>query len=141
MYNSRSRRTGYDRYPESFAVPENYSGNAFRGGVADDIELNADSETAESLSENSAENIEEAFESADQEEIESVETMAKGDSKLHFSKKPFASKLGFGFNASRLFGSSFGVEELLLIGLILLISQSENNEDVIALLVLLLFIG
>ena len=47
----------------------------------------------------------------------------------------------FGFNVGKLFSGGIGVEELLIIGLILLIAQSENNEDIIVLLALLLFIG
>ena len=140
MYNSRPRSIGYERYSNSFAVPENYSGSAFRGDIATDLKPEL-KETEDSFAENEAESVEQSFDDEPVQEPESVDTMAKQESPLHISKKPFASRLGFGFNVGKLFGGSFGIEELLLIGLILLISQSENNEDIIALLVLLLFIG
>ena len=141
MYNSRSRRTNYDGYSRDFVLPENYSGNAFREDSADDVKVDAESESViESLVEND-EGAEEPFERAEDVSEESVNTMGKCDIPLHNQRKPFSSKLGFGFNVGKLFGGSFGVEELLLIGLILLISQNDNNEDIIALLVLLLFIG
>ena len=38
-------------------------------------------------------------------------------------------------------GGMIGIEDLLIIGLIFLIAQKENNEDIIVLLALLLFIG
>ena len=142
MYNSRPRRIGYERYPESFAVPENYSGSAFRGEISADDGADVESEGGtDYFINNDTQASEATFEELGQQEDESVDTMAKKEGPLHTSKKPFSSKLGFGFNAGKLLGGSFGIEELLLIGLILLISQSENNEDIIALLVLLLFIG
>ena len=61
MYNSRPRRIGYDSFPESFAVPENYSGNAFRGTISEVGEGTMDSEVVSPASENDVERAEEVF--------------------------------------------------------------------------------
>ena len=128
MYSSRVHRKDYEGYPQGFALPENYSGNAFResrGAIVDDIEeesvgveeLTEDTQTAENASEPTCKTFEEDH-----------------------KKGGLLSRTGFGFNLGNLFGS-IGFEELLIIGLILLIAQNENNEDIIVLLALLLFIG
>ena len=121
MYNSRPRGFG-----GGFAVPENYSGNAFS---EKEKEMTEDSENSQA---------EEAKETSTVEEtpnksaatVEAVEVGALPREKSRFS-----------LNASRLFRGGIGFEEILIIALILLISQSENNEDVIVLLALLLFIS
>ena len=131
MYNSRPRRTNYDGYPEWLVVPENYSGNAFRESVEKIID-EIEEESAGREDEGCAEGMEAAQISA--------EPVHKAFEENHKKGGGLFSRTGFGFNLSNLFGS-IGFEELLIIGLILLIAQNENNEDIIVLLALLLFIG
>lgn len=131
MYNSRVRRTNYEGYPEGFAVPENYSGNAFR-------------ETPEELVDVAAYEEEHVQDEVIRDDNETVEVGAEHHHKMieedHKKRGGLFSHTGFGFNIGNLFGS-IGFEELLIIGLILLIAQKENNEDIIVLLALILFIG
>lgn len=133
MYNSRPRRTNYEGYPGGFAVPENYSGNAFRESVSaeDFVDI---SEEASAPAED-----EEYIEDKETAEV-SAEPVHKAFEENHKKGGGLFSRTGFGFNLGNLFGS-IGFEELLIIGLILLIAQNENNEDIIVLLALLLFIG
>ncbi len=130
MYNSRPRN-----YRGGFAVPENYSGNAFgdeeKGENEPRKEIETDSEIVEEEKAESLESFGEA-ESAHEKE-EKAETVEVGAAPRGTAR--------FGFNASRLFRGGIGFEEILIIALILLISQSDNNEDVIVLLALLLFIS
>ena len=123
MYNSRPRG-----FKGGFAVPENYSGNAF----SDEEEIVG--------AENSA------------EVSETIEENIKDDSvkdEVGKSEAPLAVEAGadvqkrscIGFNVGRLFRGGIGFEELLIIALILLISQNDNNDDIIVLLALLLFVS
>ena len=133
MYNSRPRKMNYDGYPQGFAVPENYSGNAFRDNGQ---EVDYTKEEVPSFEEE---------ELGEVHQVEVQEQLAEPVGKI-FEEKPkskvgLLSRSGFGFNIGKLFGGGIGFEELLIIGLIFLIAQSENNEDIIVLLALLLFIG
>lgn len=134
MYNSRPRKINYDGYPEGFAVPENYSGNAFRENVPE-----PDYPTEETLHDAFVEEV------VDEQVAGTAEEAAQPVAKIVEEKQKrggsLFSRSGFGFNIGNLFGGSIGFEELLIIGLIFLIAQSENNEDIIVLLALLLFIG
>ena len=135
MYNSRPRKMNYDGYPQGFAVPENYSGNAFR----ENGEVDYTNEETMPFEE------EELTEARGAEAETAEEEIAEAVGKI-FEEKPknngtLLSRSGFGFNIGKLFGGGIGFEELLIIGLIFLIAQSENNEDIIVLLALLLFIG
>ena len=134
MYNSRPRKINYDGYPEGFAVPENYSGNAFRENVPE-----PDYPTEEPLHDAFVEEV------VDEQVAGTAEEAAQPVAKIVEEKQKrggsLFSRSGFGFNIGNLFGGSIGFEELLIIGLIFLIAQSENNEDIIVLLALLLFIG
>ncbi len=134
MYNSRPRKINYDGYPEGFAVPENYSGNAFRESVPEtdyqSEEPPLDTVVEDVVNEQAADVAEEAAEPT----VKIFEEKQKRGGSLF-------SRSGFGFNIGNLFGGSIGFEELLIIGLIFLIAQSENNEDIIVLLALLLFIS
>jgi len=155
LYNSRPRYTRYTGYPSTLTVPENYSGNAFgdnfesEKSIADDDDEKVfaeecaaseslecatgeeiSSETYGSDEENENNNV-----GKDKEEAESEECSAKP------KKRGILPELNFGFNLGKIFGGGIGFEELLIIGLIFLIAQSEGNEDIIVLLVLLFFIG
>ncbi len=129
----------YSRYPNyrfsgGVRVPDNYSGNAFKPAdesqgeneeaVAEVIssvsETNEGSDTRESLSDMS-------------ESAESAPVLKSVAGKPRFPS--------FRFNLGRIFSGGFGFEELLIIGLILLIAQSGTDDDIILLLALLLFIG
>ena len=132
MYNSRPRKMSYDGYPEGFAVPENYSGNAFRENVE------ASEYRSEELPFADSDVIDENTASADEEAIDAV---AKPNEENQCRKGHPLSRTGFGFNVANLFKGGIGFEELLIIGLIFLIAQGDNNEDIIVLLALLLFIG
>ena len=121
MYNSRPRE-----YNRGFAVPENYSGNAFSdkeesGQEVEIIEPEASGPEKEETKESVATD-------KDTEDVIEVCSAHRGASR-------------FGFNVGKLFRGGIGFEELLIIALILLIAQSDNNDDVIVLLALLLFIS
>ena len=134
MYNSRPRKMSYESYPDGFTVPENYSGNAFRESIAE-----TDYPIEESPSDTVVEEV--VKEQVADVAQEAVEPAAKIFEEKHKRGGSLFSRSGFGFNIGNLFGGGIGFEELLIIGLIFLIAQSENNEDIIVLLALLLFIG
>ena len=129
MYNSRPRS-----FRGGFAVPENYSGNAFGDEEKSQNELVKENENTPEIEENAKteneRNNREGCVYTKEDEGETVEVSAVPLGAFRFS-----------LNASRLFRGGIGFEEILIIALILLISQSEDNEDVIVLLALLLFIS
>ena len=127
MYNSRPRKMNYGGYSSSFAVPENYSGNAFFGGEEEEEKITA--EQTHSV---------EATNTAPFEDTAQAVKLVKESERC---EPPSNRRTGFGFDLGNLFGGRIGFEELLIIGLIFLIAQKENNEDIIVLLALLLFIG
>ena len=128
----------YSRYPNyrfsgGVKVPENYSGNAFKATEEKEKDL-IESELAET-STRYEDNEKEVF-SADREENtpEAVETFKPNSKGLRFP--------GFHFDIGRIFSGRFGFEEILIIGLILMISQNgKGDDDIILLLALLLFVG
>ncbi len=121
MYNSRPR---YQRYTSEISVPENYSGNAFRDEPAEKEEKN---------------------ESVDNEIADVPKKVEeKSDEELAVMSAPQKKRgrgASFGLDISRLFKGGIGFEELLILGLILLVSQDDGNDDVVLLLALLLFVG
>ena len=117
-----SRQTTDGRHSRSLSIPANYSGSAFRGNEADDTNI----ETVPNIYDDvpTAENGESAPVSAP--------VTARTDRREHESAGIF-----------RLFGGSsggIGFEELLILGLIFLISQNDSGDDLAFLLLLLLFI-
>ena len=135
MYNSRPRRVNYDGYARDFVLPENYAGNAFRESTIEDVGNRREGVLREL--EDAKERIDEPIEASNENEVQ--ECLAKPQEKSECKRLPRPHP--FSFKVGGLFGGGIGVEELLIIGLILLIAQSENNEDIIVLLALLLFIG
>lgn len=126
MYSSRPR---YSRYSSQFNVPENYSGNAFRKSADRDevIEVDVDEEEKETS----------------QSVLETEENAESKNNSVAVSKNTSDTKSapsGFGLDIGRLFKGGIGFEELLIIGLILLMAQGEENDDIVVLLALLLFI-
>ncbi len=123
MYNSRPRS-----FKGGFAVPENYSGNAFSG------------EEESATLENVAETSETFGESIKEESVVEEPVTNEASASVEVGASP-CKRSGIGFNVGRLFRGGIGFEELLIIALILLISQNDNNDDIIVLLALLLFIS
>ena len=121
----------YSRYPNyrfsgGVRIPDNYSGNAFGAPEAPPRESAEEHIGAEARAEESA-----------PVEAES----ARESAEVFKSEKEKPRFPSFGFGLGRLFSGGFGFEELLIIGLILLIAQSGTDDDIILLLALLLFIG
>ena len=127
----------YSRYPNyrfsgAMRVPDNYSGNVFK--ASESIDIGEESDAQRTIDELEAQSAEAASLPAVPPEAESQERDAKPVSKGF--KLP-----AFNFDIHSLFSGKFGIEELLIIGLILLISKSDTDDDIILLLALLLFIG
>ncbi len=124
MYNSRPR---VSRFTSEFELPRNYSGNAFREAIAPPP----------------AEVEEQKREAVQEEDVASTaaKTVVEDVCMQPEKKKGLLGGAGFGFDVGRLFSGGIGYEELLILGLILLVAQNEGNEDVLILLVLLLFVG
>ena len=123
MYNSRPR---VSRFTSEFEVPQNYSGNAFREETPTDV---------------SHEIFDDSAAEEDKSAAESVETLSRDVHETPEKKKGLFGGAGFGFDIGRLFSGGIGYEELLILGLILLVAQCEESEDILLLLVLLLFVG
>ena len=114
MYSRQNRPSG------NWQVPKNYSGNVFSPSQGDDIFANTD-------------------ESISQDQDVHDDSGSSPASAVSFEPKEKKSGL---FGLSRK-GGGIGFEELLILGLVLLISQSdegESNNDLAFLLLLLLFI-
>lgn len=124
----------YSRYPNyrfsgGVKIPDNYSGNAFKPSDAEE-----DMDVAESVGINESD--------TESEEGLAVAERAEKAGDVAASCTPRRSPFGgLKFNVGRMFSGGIGFEELLIIGLILLISQSDTDDDVILLLALLLFVG
>ena len=150
------------RIPRGMRVPENYSGNAFRPPSAPkkSTENSApDTRPSEpreeplspsfpkSLSDevprmtNAPEHPidEEARKEAQEPQTDASQPNESATQSMARSA-PFGLRLPFFSGHSSSAGLSIGIEELLLIGLILLISQEGKNDDLVWLLLLLLFI-
>ena len=157
MYNSRPRYARYGNYPATLNVPENYSGNAFGEGFVEKSEPDRDEyiinnnsvrENAETVIDPDVTDEEpnynydaraegESTPNSDSDGKESAETECMAAPK----KKGLFPNTNFNFNLGKLFSGGLGFEDLLIIGLIFLIAQSEGNEDIIVLLAILFFIG
>lgn len=110
-----SRREFGERYPR---VPRNYSGNAFRESAPPAATVDLPSEPTKP------------------DEVIEESAVLSEESKQEELSVP-SGKLELG----RLFGQSgIGSEEIFLLGLILLLSQSEKQDDLLLWLVLLLLI-
>ncbi len=118
------------RFPRGMRVPENYSGNAFRG-IPPEQEMPPSKESEPPAPPPEVENVREEI--GDNPPSEPSEPHVP----VGHTSPPFGLHLPF-----KLFshGDGIGFEELLLIGLILLISQEGKNDDLVLLLILLLFI-
>ncbi len=112
--------------PHGFArpmrVPQNYSGNAFS-----------------QKEEPPPEPIPVEEDPTSEKESESVPT--EESTPVGSLSHPFSSLLGPGKLFGRSHSGGIGSEELLLLGLIFLISQNHSGDDLLLLLILLLLIG
>jgi len=117
------------RFPRGMRVPENYGGSAFTASAE---------EPEEALE--SPQKQEEINLSAAQEPSSDSHTESEGASAAPAMAKP---SRGFKLDLGRFFPSnrSFGMEEFLIIALILLLAQGDSGDDTIIFLILLLFIG
>ncbi len=119
-----ARQGPQGRFPRNVRIPQNYSGNAFR--EEEPIAVLEESPPSDPSPSNQ-DSAEAPLVSADSEPV----------------GKLFPSP-GFQFSLGKLFGKDrglgIGTEELLIIGLILLLSQGDGSDDLILLLLLLLFI-
>jgi hypothetical protein len=147
MYNSRPRYTRIDNYPQAIKVPRNYSGNAFGEDFIRESEehihdigvhIEEEIEDAAFQEEKNEEQREEQNAETNSDELEN-KNESEECSAAPKKRSPLGN-IGFGLDLGKLFGN-FGIEELLIIGLIFLIAQSEGNEDMIFLLILLFFIN
>lgn len=123
---------------EPFRIPENYRGNAFH---EDSVTPSAPTEPLPMselpITTLTADTIEDKAEAAPTNAPVSSTEESISVSKNH---SPFSALL-----PPRLLGShggllgEIGVEELLIIGILILLSQSETDDDILLLLMLLLF--
>ena len=139
------------RFPRNVRVPQNYSGSAFRReeeivreSVKEDnhehlniITESSNENTITSDNSYNATKEEDKDDKNDKNEIKNEKEESSAASKSIFSPG-FKLDLGHLFQKKNGFG--IGLEELLIIGLIFLISQNDNKDDLILLLLLLLFI-
>ena len=110
------------RFPKGMRVPENYSGNAFspRSSIISD-----DQETEEGVQPTDVPNVSSESESSAQTNDRSADI-----------RPAFKLDLGRFFSGNR----GFGMEEFLIIALILLLAQNDSGDDTLIFLILLLFI-
>lgn len=120
---------------EELRIPENYSGNAFHGDAltpAPPVELPPETEppAAKETDTRAEETLPVVLPT--REEPKETPVMKKAS--------PFSSLLPPRLAGTRggLLGD-IGIEELLIIGVLILLSQSETDDDILLLLVLLLF--
>ena len=119
-------RNAQGRYPRDLRIPKNYGGNAFP--KANETERESLTQADEQISKNVQ---------AEQEEHNG----APHGSTLPCNTSRGMPKFNLGFgNLFSKSGISLGLEELLLIGLILILSSEGENDLLILMLVLLLFI-
>ena len=113
------------RYPPSVRIPDNYSGSAFR-----------EQETPPLLSQ--ADETEISTEKEQKKEAQGTQEPPAAEEGSLLSPRHFGLRLGSLFGKK----SSIGTEELLIIALILLLSDSnsESFDDLILFLALLFFI-
>ncbi len=151
-------RQGPDvRFQRNVRIPQNYSGNAFRSDQEktdlreaapqpnDAGKIQDKYDDREAQDQHDSRDKAEGGKDADFDDpAASVQNASPASSAKEipagslFSAPGFRLDLGRFFNRSK--GLGIGFEELLIIGLILLLSQSETKDDLIFLLLLLLFI-
>ena len=127
-----ARQGPQGRFPRNLHVPQNYSGNAFR---KEEPVIDEPSYV-------------EAEEALPIQEEPSISTEAPPESPPPADEALTAGRLfpspGFKLDLGRFFkgkrGLGIGFEEILIIGLIFLVAQGDSADDLIFLLLLLLFV-
>lgn len=144
-------RSGQGRFPRDLRVPKNYAGNAFRPPLAEK-ELQEPIFVTESFEEpqtqkqeiTSAEMQDTVIEAERDTKITDNSNQHKQTEDKHEAKQTgLFSFPKFDIGLGKLFsrgGINIGFEELLLLGLIILIASEGKGDDLILLLILLLFI-
>lgn len=124
MYARQPQSERYDRDSRGLRVPGNYSGNAFRDYQRD---MHAADEDNDKIA---ADNTSDSAED---------EATAKASSTSDYDK---GSQKSVPVGLGRLMGGGggIGLEELLILGLVFLISQNDEKDDLAFLLLMLLFI-
>ena len=135
MYNSRPRYARLDDHAMAIRVPRNSSGTAF----GDDFIREDDPEHIPKALSRPEEPSGDAF--PEKEKIAEPIKEQSGNMPIQTNKDETEAEECSALPKKKSFFGNIGFEELLIIGLIFLISQSEGNEDVILLLVLLFFIN
>ena len=120
------RSQGY-RYPRGVQIPVNYGGNAFAQAKESDVEESS----AENVEDNSLES--ESYDS-NKEQAATCEQEAPQDGDT--APASLFQSLG----SKSLFGGRIGSEELLILALVFLLSDTDSDNDIIWLLLLLFFI-
>ncbi len=138
------RSQGY-RYPRDMRIPINYGGNAFTENNSNtEEESSTDSPLSpEHLPDNSIAEAEKEMEEIKEEEEpkETEKTEETADTAAMFKEgKSTRSSLFGNLGANSLFGGRIGSEELLILAIVFLLSDTDSDNDIIWLLVLLLFI-
>ncbi len=139
-------RSGQGRFPRDLRVPKNYAGNAFRPPLAEKEQTEPifiDENFEEPETEKQEIHSEKIQESPVKEENDSTETSDKTEEKSEAKQAGLFSFPKFDIGLGKFFsrgGINIGFEELLLLGLILLIASEGKGDDLILLLILLLFI-
>lgn len=139
-------RSGQGRFPRDLRVPKNYAGNAFRPPLAEKGSPNPifiDESFEETAAEKQDILSEETQDIPVNEANSNTEPPEKEEQKNEAKQTGLFSFPKFDIGIGKLFsrgGVNIGFEELLLIGLILLIANEGTGDDLILLLILLLFI-
>lgn len=135
-------RSPQGRFPRDLRVPRNYAGNAFRPPLSEKesetpIFIDADIDEYETKEESSAPISETGSEETTEKTAEISEKKSEAKQTGLFSFPKFDLGLGKLFSKG---GINIGFEELLILGVILLIASEGKGDDLILLLILLLFI-
>lgn len=139
-------RSGQGRFPRDLRVPKNYAGNAFRPPLSEKDQAEPifiDESFEEPAVEKQASPSEETQETLVKETTDSNKAHDKAEEKSEAKQTGLFSFPKFDIGLGKLFshgGINIGFEELLLLGLILLIASEGKGDDLILLLILLLFI-
>lgn len=139
-------RSGQGRFPRDLRVPKNYAGNAFRPPLSEKDQAEPifiDESFEKPVAEKQASPSEETQETLVKETTDSSEAHDKAEEKSEAKQTGLFSFPKFDIGLGKLFshgGINIGFEELLLLGLILLIASEGKGDDLILLLILLLFI-
>lgn len=127
-----ARQPPEGHFSRTVRVPRNYSGNAFRN--EESLKAPNVPDNIEGMPEVSAEAVPPVSDDVVSNQEETAPSAPLGKSML---SPGFRLDLGRFLHRDK---GGFGFEELLIVGLIFLLSQSETKDDLVFLLLLLLFV-